>query len=349
MPDSIRRDIVVIGASAGGVDALAQLVSYLPADLPAALFVTVHVAASSTSVLPQILSRKGDLPAIHATNGLVIEQSKIYIAPPGLHLKLLPGKMELSTAAKENGHRPAIDLLFRSAARYYGERVISVVLTGTLDDGTAGAVAVSRCGGSSVVQDPDEAVFPGMPESAILGDHVDHILRLEQIADYIVRSAHAPGQPATTPNSRACQEEITIVEAIDKSSPHTETIASASPSVYTCPECSGTLFETKEGGLHFRCRVGHAYSVSRLASFQTAAIEAALWTAMRSLEESISLSRRLAGQAVESGRPRSAAQFSGRVTDLEEHARVLRDVLKAGTIQRVITAALETESSADVA
>src|SRR5207244_2427388 len=161
------RDIIVVGASAGGVEALATLVRGLPADLPAAVFVVLHVPPHGTSVLPQILTRAGRLPAKHAVDGEAIQAGRIYVAPPDHHLLVKPGYVRVAHGPRENGHRPAVDALFRTAARTYGHRVAGVVLTGVLDDGTAGLIAVKLRGGAALVQHPDDALYDGMPRSAL--------------------------------------------------------------------------------------------------------------------------------------------------------------------------------------
>ena len=283
------RDIVVIGASAGGIEALCKLLARLPENLPAALFVVLHISPLRTSVLPDILSRKGKLPAEHPKQGQAIQQGHVYVAPPGYHMMISGDQILLSARAKENGHRPAVDPLFRSAARSYGTRVVGVILSGTLDDGTAGCTAISRCGGLTIAQDPEEAAFNGMPLSAIRNDDVSKVLTLEGIAEEITRLATTPmtqEELHLTSEERqlSCAQETEILSLVDQGDSHTEMEPGAVPSVFTCPECSGTLFETRESKLHFRCRVGHAYSPDSLLSEQNGSVEAALWTAIRTLE-----------------------------------------------------------------
>lgn len=190
------RDRIVIGASAGGVEVLIRLVGSLPADLPAALFVVLHTPANHTSRLPQILARHGKLPAAHARDGEAIAPGRIYVAPPDEHLLAQDGSVRLSHGPRENHTRPAIDVLFRSAANAYGERVVGVVLSGTLWDGTAGLIAIKRQGGVAIVQDPEEAGFAAMPRNAISGDHPDWVLPLADIATTLVRLAREPLAPA---------------------------------------------------------------------------------------------------------------------------------------------------------
>jgi two-component system chemotaxis response regulator CheB len=188
-----KKDIVVIGTSAGGVEALSNLVSYFPSDLDAAIFVVLHIPTYATSVLPQILNRAGKLPASHPQDNEEIRAGHIYIAPPDYHLLVEPGYISLLRGPKENSHRPAIDPLFRSAARAYGKRVVGVVLTGMLDDGTAGLQAVKMCGGTAIVQSPEDAIYKGMPRSAIRHvEDIDYILPLSEIPQTLVELANTP-------------------------------------------------------------------------------------------------------------------------------------------------------------
>ena len=175
------RDIIVMGASAGGVQVLADLIGSLPADLPASIFIVMHLAPFGTSAMPAILSRSGRLAAVHPRDGESIQHGKVYVAPPDHHLLIEPDRVRISQGPTENGHRPAVDVLFRSAAQVYGPRVVGVVLTGNLDDGTAGLALIKKYHGIAVVQDPEEADYPGMPRSAIAQVNVDHILPLAEI------------------------------------------------------------------------------------------------------------------------------------------------------------------------
>ena len=185
----IGHDIVVVGASAGGVEALTRLVRTLPEDVPATLFVVLHLPADGKSHLPQILTRNGPLLASHPSDGEAIQQRRIYVAPPDHHLVVGRGYVRVIRGPKENGHRPAVDTLFRSAARAYGRRVVGVVLSGSLDDGTAGLQAVKLRNGVGVVQSPDEALFAGMPTSALENVQIDHCLGVAEIGSLLVRLA----------------------------------------------------------------------------------------------------------------------------------------------------------------
>ena len=180
--------IIVVGASAGGVETLTQLVHLLPPDLAAAILIVLHFPSYGTSVLPDILDQAGSLPAKHPKDGEALQAGQIYVAPPDYHLMLETGRVCLSRTPKEKGHRPAIDTLFRSAAMTYQQQVIGIILTGLLDDGTAGLAMIKQKGGLAIVQDPEEALFNGMPTSAITNVAVDYVLPVSQIAGVLARS-----------------------------------------------------------------------------------------------------------------------------------------------------------------
>lgn len=325
------HDIIVVGASAGGVEALAELVSRLPADLPAAVFVVLHVPAYGVSVLPGILSRRGRLPAVHPADGEPVQGGRIYVAPPDHHLILKDGYVRLTRGPHENGHRPAVDTLFRSAARTYGPRVIGVVLTGTLDDGTAGLQAIKIRGGLAVVQDPEDALFASMPRSAIENVPVDHIAPLAEIAPTLVRLARQPAPGESNAPMPPDLEEATKAAEFDMSA--LETRREGKPSSYACPDCHGVLWEVQEDDLlRFRCRVGHAFSPESLLAAQSDALEDALWTALRALEESAALTDRLGGRAGERGHDLAAGRFEQQATDARGRAGIIRQALLGGQI-----------------
>jgi two-component system, chemotaxis family, protein-glutamate methylesterase/glutaminase len=321
------RRIIVIGASAGGVEALTQVVRRVPADIDAALFVTIHFPPTSVSALPHILDRRSPLTAVHATDGERIERGKIYIAPPDNHLLLFRGVMRLYRGPRENGNRPAVDPMFRSAALAYGARVIGVILSGSLDDGTSGLLAIKRRGGIAVVQDPEEASFPSMPQSAIEHVAVDHVLKLEQI----------PALLSDLAQQRSTEEEQVAFDEAEKDVEYSEVDLSRienpadHPGVlapFGCPDCGGTLWELREGDLvRFRCRVGHAWTSDALLGRQTETLDAALWTALRALEESASLNEQMADRARTRGNARLAETLADNATLATHRARVIRDAL----------------------
>jgi two-component system, chemotaxis family, protein-glutamate methylesterase/glutaminase len=326
------HDIIVVGASAGGVEALSQLVAGLPKDLPAAIFVVIHIPAQSKSFLPHILSRKGKLPASHATDGEVIEPGRIYIAPPDYHLLVKRGYIRLVKGPKENSCRPAVDPLFRTAAKAYGRRVIGVILSGTLDDGTAGLMDVKHFAGVAVVQEPKDSPYSGMPSSAIEHVEVDHILPLSSIAPVLVRLAHEPvvEEGAKTMFSES-EMEPDVVE-LDGSTLRGRGHPGP-PSNFTCPDCGGTLYQLQERNLlQFRCRTGHAFSTATLMALQSEVQEEALWAAIRSLEERGELMHQMATRAHESNRRISAERFAVLAQEARQRADLIRQTLFQGQL-----------------
>jgi two-component system, chemotaxis family, protein-glutamate methylesterase/glutaminase len=322
MPD---HGIVVVGASAGGVEALADLAASLPGDLPAAVFVVLHLPATGTSALPEILGRHGPLPAGHVRDGEPIQPGQIYVAPPDHHVLLRTGHVHLSRGPRENGHRPAIDPLFRSAAREYATRVVGVVLSGALDDGTGGLLAIKSRGGIAVVQDPADALYPGMPGNALQHVEVDHVLPAAAMGELLVRliadSAEAPADPAPTGMRVEVEMEGFSLEAFEGDHP-------GRPSGFSCPDCHGVLWAIRDGGLErYRCRVGHAWSPESLLTQQSEALEAALWIALRSLEERAALARRLAEPARRRGHRITATRFEEQAAEAQQAARLVRDLL----------------------
>ncbi len=302
------RDLIVLGSSAGGVEALRVVLAGLPVDLAAAVCIVQHVSPASPSVLPQILTRTGPLPATHAIHGEPIRQGRIYVAPPDRHLLVRDGVLELSRDARENGNRPSIDVLFRSAAAASGSRVIGVILTGTLDDGTAGLLAIKHAGGMTLVQDPATAAYPSMPASALEIVKPDRSLPLAEIGPHL---ASAAGGPA--PASRG----VKIVSTDDV------------PAPLVCPDCGGVMKETFDDNLvQFRCHTGHVYSPQSVLAGQAEAVERALWSAVRALEESAAVARRLADRARDAEHAERAARYHEQRLAAEEHARLLRDLLR---------------------
>jgi two-component system, chemotaxis family, protein-glutamate methylesterase/glutaminase len=290
-----RKDIVVVGASSGGIDALKELVAGLPEDLRAAVFVTLHVAPYSLGILPEILDRHGPLPAANARDLEPIEPGRIYVAPPDYHLLVEPsGRVRITRGPRENRFRPAIDPLFRSAAHAFGPRVVGVILTGWLDDGTAGLWAVKERGGTAIVQHPDDAFAPAMPLNAIKQVEIDHIVPLKDIAPLFVRLTETQ---AAEEGARPVSEEMDIEVKIAREDGALESgiMKWGEPSVYACPECHGVLLQLKEGNnVRFRCHTGHAYSVDSLLAEFGEKTEESLWSAIRAIEEGVLLMRDLA-------------------------------------------------------
>jgi two-component system chemotaxis response regulator CheB len=324
-----QRDLVVVGGSAGGVDALKRFVALLPPDLPAAVCVTLHLASGSPSMLPGILARVSAIKVQPAEDGAQLEDGVVYVAQPDAHLVVVDDHLVLGQGARENGNRPSVDVLLRSAAVARGSRVVGVVLTGMLDDGAAGLAAVARYGGAALVQDPEDAEFPSMPRNALRGTPTARALPLAALADEVVRIVSS--DEGTTPEVEPQQRERDLAEVqsalgLDPLMPDGSHIAP--PSRYSCPECGGVLNEVGvDPALRFRCRVGHAYTAGTLLQHQAGTVEDALWTALRALEERQEISQRLAEEAGAAGRDWSRMHFRRRADDARRSADVLRRVL----------------------
>jgi len=331
--------LLVLGASAGGVQALCEVVRALPAGFEAAVFAVLHVSPYGRSAMPAILSRCGPLKAVHPGDGEAIRPGCIYVAPPDLHMVVESGVVRLSRAASENGFRPSVDVLFRSAARSYGPGVVAVVLTGNLDDGTAGLAAVKRHGGIAVVQDPAEADYPGMPASAVRNVDIDYVLPLSEIPGVVVglchrlaaetaAAGHAAGVAGVAGGAGAGGNGGGVAAMKEQLEHGADREAGSHPSGFTCPLCGGSLWHNEEGNYeHFRCRTGHALSPESLFALQSKSTETALWEALRALEENASLAGRLARQA--KGGPHQADQerFRLRQRAAERYAEELRRIL----------------------
>jgi two-component system chemotaxis response regulator CheB len=283
--------VVVVGASFGGVDALLQLVRALPPDFPAVLGLVLHVGAQP-SILPELLGRAGALRAVHPGDGEMLAPGTAYVAPPDHHLLFSNGRAHLSRGPRENHARPAIDPLFRSAALGWGPRAIGIILTGHMDDGTAGLAAIKACGGIAIVQNPGEADAPGMPTSALANVEVDHCLPLAAIAPLLLRLVQLPSREGIGPPPAVLLQEQAILTG---ESTMEDVRKLGEPSQLTCPDCGGTLSEVRDKPpLRFRCHTGHAYTVQSLRGAQIEQTAHALQSTLRALKEREALLRRLA-------------------------------------------------------
>jgi two-component system chemotaxis response regulator CheB len=320
------RRVIVLGASSGGIEALRTLVAALPADLPAAVCVVVHVAPNAPGILADILSRAGQLPATQAQSGMAVEHGHIYVARPDHHLLLQPGRLRLSKGPKENRSRPAIDPLFRSAAQIYGPAAIGVILTGNLDDGTAGLWTIKQLGGIAVVQDPADALYPSMPTHALHHVSVDYVKPLHEIGPLLAHLVARPiDERASLPATpRSLDIEMNIAHGQNAVDAGVETLGEPSP--FACPECHGVLMRMKEGApLRFRCHTGHAYSVGNLGAAINNGIEDAIWNAARALEEKSLLLEEMATAV--SGRDDSeAARLRERAREIHGQSNMVRQV-----------------------
>jgi len=324
------NQIVVIGTSAGGVEALRTIVASLPADFAAPVCVAMHMSPQSPGILSDLLDRVGPLPSTNARSGERLCPGRIYVAPPDFHMVVEPGAIRLTKGPKENRFRPAIDPLFRSAAQVYGPGAVGVLLTGNLDDGTAGLWAIKHLGGIAVVQDPEDAMFPDMPRSAIDHVEVDYVAALKDIGPLLgtlvakpieeraVKVVERPVPEYLEIEMKIAREENALDAGIERVGP---------PSPFACPECHGVLLELKEGNrTRFRCHTGHAYSISSLLSASSEAIEDALWNAIRALEEGDRLLTEVAAH-VKSTHHDNTAQLTTLAQKTKREAETLRKIV----------------------
>jgi two-component system, chemotaxis family, protein-glutamate methylesterase/glutaminase len=331
----VRRDLIVIGASAGGVEALTTLFKLLPEDLAASALVVIHISPGATGRLPQIIRRVSNLQIKYAESGEMPENGKIFVAPPNNHLYVQDSKLLLSNAPRVNGVRPAIDVLFRSAAEAYGSRVIGIILSGMLSDGAEGLMAIKAAGGIAIVQDPDEAAFAGMPNRAIQKVPVDHILPIHEIASQVIEyteksmqteissggMAMAPGKNSDYEILKADREGFELAEGNELRT------------LIACPDCGGVLWELDINGIrHYRCHIGHGFSEESLVHLQADYLETALWTAVRVLDERSMLAKRLASRAAQKKAARSEEQFQSMAREADRARRVIEELILHGSL-----------------
>lgn len=322
--ETAMRDIVVIGASSGGVDALIRLVALLPPGLRAAIYIVQHTAPSSPGLLAQILDRSGPLKAAMMGEAEPIAFGEIRVAPPDHHIVLDRDGARLDRGPAENRVRPAADVLFRSAAVAFGPRVIGVVLTGNLSDGSAGLHAIKRCGGLSLVQAPEDALFPDMPRNAIEKDAPDRVLALELLAAEI--TARVGESVTITPVPESVELEAPIGYRHGSASIEVnERLGIAAP--FVCADCGGPLWEVAQQPLNFRCAVGHAMGGDALVVGKTSEVARALGYAMRSLDEKSRLLERMAVRHREAKRHATAEICEQRRAESSQAAEVVRRLL----------------------
>jgi two-component system chemotaxis response regulator CheB len=317
-----KHDIMVIGGSAGAVEALVEIARGLPPGFPAAIHVVLHLPPASR--LPELLAHAGPLPAAYAGDGDPVQPGRIVVAPPGKHLLLERGTMKLEEGPRENGHRPAVDPLFRSAAISYGPRVVAIVLSGMGDDGSSGLLSVRSAGGKIIVQDPETALYRQMPESALDGAGGDWSAPPAQIPGIMARLARTTiqGRGEGFPVQAIAEQSIVEGDKRDQA----EGRRAGEPSLIACPECGGVLWEIREKNLlKYRCHVGHAYTLDSLVGKQGDQLECALWSAVRMFEERAILARRQARRAMQNGFERVAEGFEESARECQEDARLLRE------------------------
>jgi two-component system, chemotaxis family, protein-glutamate methylesterase/glutaminase len=330
------RDVVVVGASAGGVEALVELARGLPRDLPAAVFVVLHLPPDARSNLPSILDRAGSLPAVHAEEGAPIHPGRIYVAPPNRHLTLEGSRMRLSIGPRINSLRPSIDVLFRSAARAFDSRVVGVVLSGTLDDGSLGLDAIKLRGGVAIIQDPNEARFSGMPRSAVERVDADHVVPVAQIPVLLemLTVGSAGEAPPVERGNAVVHETVSIAgrggaaPPVWEAAPPVREKRANGASGLSCPNCRGSVWElteTDDSLPRIECRVGHAFSIDAFLGEQAVALEDAIWSAINALEERASTLRQFAARFAPSSRAKGS--YLERAEMIQTQAGLLRDGL----------------------
>lgn len=329
-----KRDIIVIGASAGGVNALIEFVKSLPENFDASIFIVLHLHPSTPSSLPQILNRFGHVNAGHAEDGEKIKARRIYVAPPDHHLLIENDRILVRKGPKENRFRPSVDVLFRSAAYNYGPRVIGIVLSGMLNDGTSGMWSVKHMGGLCIIQDPDEALYESMPENVLREVDVDYSLSVSQMGTLLQELIHenAPKMHEITPEQMELMKMEVVIASNDNAF-EMGILNKGELTPFTCPECHGTLISLKEGTtVRFRCHTGHAFTTSTLLSGVTQSIEEQLWGAMRTLEEATMLLENISQTFRKAGNEDAAKEFSKKAKESRKRSRVLHGLVETQEI-----------------
>lgn len=346
------HDIIVIGSSAGGLKALTAVIGNLPPAFDASVFVVQHISPEHRSLLPEILADTSALPAIHPRDGERIAKGLIYVAPTDHHLLLERDRVRVVRGPRENQNRfrPAVDTLFRSAARAYGPRVVGVVLTGYLDDGTVGLQAIKRRGGIAVVQDPLEAEVPSMPASALRYATVDYCLPAAEIPALLARLVD---EEAPAEQTVEVPRELEIEADITEQHMNTEHLIASVESIgtrtyFTCPSCNGSLWQIGNAEpLRFRCHLGHSFTVNALLAEQTRSLENALSSAVRLMEEKVMMSRRMAERRRAMNLQEAAEPYEQYADQLEQEVAAIRALLMGGNATRYVFPGEETANQED--
>ena len=332
------NNIIVVGASAGGFEALKELVAGLPADFPGSIFVVWHMSPDVRGILPQVFSRMNLIPAAHAFDMEEIKPGRIYVAPPDRHLIIENGRVRVTRGPKENRFRPAVDPLFRSAAYHYGPNVTGIILSGALDDGTSGLWTIKQRGGVTVVQDPNEAEVPSMPENAIREVQIDYILPVAEMPRLLVtllqqKATNASSKVVASKGENASPQlrtEIRIAAQDQDTALESGTMFFAELTPYTCPECHGVLSALRDGSItRFRCHTGHAFTADSLLSMVTETIENSLWSAIRGVDESIILLNHMGDHFADVNQPKLAALYFRKAQEAEQRNQLIRDAVFA--------------------
>ena len=334
--------IIVMGASAGGFDAFQKIIQALPPDFQPPIFIVWHMSPDIIGVLPDVLNRANDIYAAHAYDNEEIKPNRIYIARPDHHMLINYGKVRVTHGPKENRFRPAVDPLFRSAAYTYGDRVIGVVLTGGMDDGTAGLWTIKHYGGIAVVRDPDDAEVSSMPANALRQVNVDHVAAVREIADLLVRLSKEPlVEKVDVMKDEQTKKEIDI--AAEKRAMENGHLNFGELTPFTCPECHGVLSRLQNDNIvRYRCHTGHAYSADTLMASITEKIEDSLYSAIRGMDETVMLLNHIGDHFAESNQPRLAAAYFKKAKEAEERSQLVRraalshEQLSKGALQQEV-------------
>jgi two-component system, chemotaxis family, protein-glutamate methylesterase/glutaminase len=318
--------IIVVGASAGGITPLAELVAQLDPEINAAVFIVLHLSNTGIgSFLKEKIQRYTSLSCVIAENNMPLKKGQVYLAPPDFHLLIKDDKTITRSGPPENRWRPSIDVLFRSAAVSHTDRVIGVILTGLLDDGTAGMVAVAGCGGTTIVQDPEEAQYPDTPLSVLQAIPVDYVAKLAEMGEIIstiiaTKVIHGVVVPAEL------KAEAGIAERMASSIAETATLGVHT--VYSCPDCGGGLWEMKNGDKKaYRCYTGHKYSERELFAKQGQKLESALWVSIRMMEEKKNLLIKLSEQDKARGFKKTSTDYDRRSVEFEGYIGTIKELL----------------------
>lgn len=325
-----KRDIIVIGASAGGVNALIEFVKSLPQNFDASIFVVLHVHPSTPSNLPNILTNFGHLRAVHPRDGEKIKAKHIYIAPPDHHMLIEDDRVLVRKGPKENRFRPSVDVLFRSAAYNYGSRVIGIVLSGMLNDGTSGMWSVKHRGGLCIIQDPDDALFESMPLNVLHEVDVDYSIPVKEMSMLLQEliNENAPKMHEITPEQMELMKMEVVIAANDNAF-ELGILNKGQLTPFTCPECHGALISLKEGTMvRFRCHTGHAFSSSTLLTGVTESIEEQVWSTMRTFEEAVMLLEHIANTFKQAGNESAAEEFFKKAEESRKRSKILHKMVK---------------------
>lgn len=324
-----KRNIIVIGASAGGFEALKKLVDGLPESMDASIFIVWHMAGDVKGILPQVLNKSNTLFAAHGKDLEVVKPGRIYVAPPDHHMLIEKGMIRITRGPKENRFRPAIDPLFRSAAFEYGPRVIGIVLSGALDDGSAGLWTIKERGGLAIVQDPEEAEVSSMPSSAMRAVDVDYKVAIMDMPELLVKLSGEPvlrDSEIDTGDEERTELEIRI--AMEDKTVDNNILEHSQLTPYTCPDCHGVLSSIREGKrVRFRCHTGHAFSADSLLLTISESIEESLWSAIRNIHESVFLLNHIGDHFAEANQPKVAAIYFRKAREAKSHADLVRQAV----------------------